>query len=272
MLHGIGALDAVYADLKRLESCASQSGEELVAGLAAQKWTFESIEFRDVAFRYRQGKQDVLSGVSFKLRHGEAVGIVGPSGSGKSTLVDLILGLLEPTDGEILIDGRPARGVLRRWQAHIAYIPQQIFVLDDTIRRNVALGVLDKDIDERMLGEALRKARLGDFVAGLPFGLETRLGDRGLRLSGGQRQRIALARAIYHERDILILDEATSALDNELEAEIVEEVAGLKGLKTLIVIAHRLTTLRHCDRVIDVKGGSISTAIQATWGPTTRGP
>lgn len=271
MLHGMGALDAVHADLKRLERRASQSDEKLAAGLTAQKLRFESLELRDVAFRYHEGKQDVLSRVSFRLRHGEAVGIVGPSGSGKSTLIDLILGLLEPTAGEILVDGRPVREVLRRWQAVIAYIPQQIFVVDDTIRRNVALGVLDQDIDEGLLGEALRKARLGEFVAGLPLGLETRLGDRGVRLSGGQRQRIALARAIYHEREILILDEATSALDNELEAEIVEEVAGLKGQKTMIVIAHRLTTLRHCDRVIEVKGGSISIVNQATPGPTTRG-
>jgi ABC-type multidrug transport system fused ATPase/permease subunit len=195
--------------------------------------------------------------LSLQVLAHESIGLVGPSGSGKTTLVDVLLGLLQPQQGEMRYNDRLLADALGEWRAQVAYLPQQVFLMDATLRSNVALGVAPQDIDEERLQDALRQARLAELVAQLPQGAETVVGERGIRLSGGQRQRIALARAFYHRRDVLVMDEATSALDNETEQEIVEEIRRLKGRTTLIVIAHRLTTVQHCDRILRLDRGRI---------------
>jgi ATP-binding cassette, subfamily B, bacterial PglK len=200
----------------------------------------------------------VLADVDLTIARGESIGIVGPSGAGKSTLVDLLLGLLTPTAGRITVDGRDIAGALRSWQRHIGYVAQEPFVLDDTIRRNVAFGVSDAEIDDRRVTAALTLTQLGDFVAGLPRGLDTLLGERGARLSGGQRQRVAIARALYHEPEVLVFDEATSALDTPTERELIAALEALRGVKTLVIIAHRLTTVRRCDRLAVLRDGRLA--------------
>ena len=217
-----------------------------------------AVALEGVSYTYAGEPEPVLLDVDLAITRGESIGIVGPSGAGKSTLVDLLLGLLAPTTGRITVDGRDIAGALRSWQRHLGYVAQEPFVLDDTIRRNVAFGVADAEIDERRVTAALRLAQLGDFVAGLPAGLDTMLGERGTRLSGGQRQRVAIARALYDEPEVLVFDEATSALDTPTERELIAALEALRGVKTLIVIAHRLTTVRHCDRLAVLRDGRLA--------------
>jgi ATP-binding cassette subfamily C protein len=202
--------------------------------------------------------EPVLIDVSLAIAKGESIGVVGPSGAGKSTLIDLLLGLLEPTAGRITVDGRDITSAMRSWRRHIGYVPQEPFILDDTIRRNVAFGVADTEIDDGRVGAALRLAQLADVVMGLPHGLDTMLGERGTRLSGGQKQRVAIARALYHEPEVLIFDEATSALDTPTERELIAALEALRGVKTLVVIAHRLTTVRRCDRIALLRDGRLA--------------
>ena len=217
-----------------------------------------AVALEGVSYTYAGEPEPVLLDVDLAITRGESIGIVGPSGAGKSTLVDLLLGLLAPTTGRITVDGRDIAGALRSWQRHLGYVAQEPFVLDDTIRRNVAFGVADGEIDDRRVTGALRLAQLGDFVAGLPGGLDTMLGERGTRLSGGQRQRVAIARALYDEPEVLVFDEATSALDTPTERELIAALEALRGVKTLIVIAHRLTTVRHCDRLAVLRDGRLA--------------
>ncbi len=191
------------------------------------------------------------------------MGIVGVSGAGKSTIVDVLLGLLEVRSGTIYADGVDVKTCYRSFLKNIGYIPQMIFMLDDTIRRNVAFGVQDECIDERKVWEALREAQLDEFVKSLPDGLDTGIGERGIRLSGGQRQRIGIARALYYDPEVLILDEATSALDNDTEAAIMAAINRLQGRKTLVIIAHRLQTIGKCDVVYRVEDGKVVPERQA---------
>ena len=186
---------------------------------------------------------------------GSAVGIVGTSGAGKSTSVDILLGLLEVQEGTIYADGVDVKTQYRKFLKNVGYIPQMIFMLDDTIRKNVAFGVADDKIDEDRIWEVLKEAQLDEFVRNLPEGLDTGIGERGIRLSGGQRQRIGIARALYYDPEVLILDEATSALDNDTEAAIMDSINRLHGKKTLIIIAHRLQTIEKCDMVYRVEDG-----------------
>ncbi len=183
--------------------------------------------------------------------------MIGPSGSGKTTLVDLLLGLLEPQAGKLLYNNESFSAAQAEWRSQVAYLPQQVFLFDNTVRCNVALGEDETEVDEARLHEALEQARLSEVVKQLPYGLDTLLGENGVRLSGGQRQRVALARAFYHNRSVLVMDEATSALDNETENEIVEEIERFKGQKTMIVIAHRLSTVLQCDRIYRLENGCI---------------
>lgn len=219
---------------------------------------FRTLSLNRVEFTYPNATRPALKDLSLEIHTGESIGLIGSSGSGKTTLVDVLLGLLAPQAGEIQYNNRALKDLLPQWRAQVAYLPQQVFLIDDTLRRNVALGLADQEIDDTQLNEALRQARLAELVNELPHGAATLIGERGIRLSGGQRQRVALARAFYHGRNVLVLDEATSALDNETEREIVEEIRRLKGQKTLIVIAHRLTTVRHCDRIYRLKDGRIA--------------
>ena len=219
---------------------------------------FESIELRNVCYTYPSRDLQVINDLTIKIKKGDSVGIIGPSGSGKTTLLDILLGLIEVDKGRVLFNGGDLNIHLREWKSHVAYIPQNIFIIDDTIARNVALGVPDDKIDFNMLDNAINQSQLAELINQMPDGLNTILGEDGVQLSGGQRQRVALARAFYHNRDILVMDEATSALDNETESEIVEEIKSLKGNKTLIVIAHRLSTVKHCDYIYKIEKGKIT--------------
>ncbi len=214
-----------------------------------------SIELKDIVYAYPNTDKLIFDHADLTIPIGSSVGIVGTSGAGKSTIVDILLGLLEVKSGEIYGDGREVKSVYRRFLKNIGYIPQMIFMLDDTIRRNVAFGVPEEKIDEERIWEVLREARLDTFVKTLPEGLDTGIGERGIRLSGGQRQRIGIARALYHDPEVLILDEATSALDNDTEAAIMESINSLHGRKTLVIIAHRLQTIEKCDLVYRVENG-----------------
>jgi ATP-binding cassette subfamily C protein len=256
MLRGAGrAVTRLHAHLGQLDGAARLSGEA-PAGAPALAFQ-DAIVLEGVGFRYEGADTPVLTDVNATIRRGESVAIVGATGSGKSTLADLILGLLDPTVGRITVDGVDIREARRSWQRRIGYVPQAAFLFDDSIRRNVALGVPPDQIDDDRVREALRLAQLADFVAGLPGGLETQVGDRGLRLSGGQRQRVAIARALYGEPELLVFDEATAALDNQTEREVTRAVESLRGRKTVLVIAHRLSTVRRCDALLFLRDGRV---------------
>jgi ATP-binding cassette, subfamily B, bacterial PglK len=215
------------------------------------------IAIENITFCYPKIERNALDGISFKIHKGESIAIIGRSGSGKTTLVDVILGLLQPDAGDIKVDGCSVYNNLRSWQNMIGYIPQSIFLTADSIERNIAFGVPDKYIDRQQLEKAIQSAQLSGLIEELPQGLKTEVGERGVRLSGGQRQRIGIARALYHSREILILDEATSALDNETEHLVTKSIQALSGSKTMIIIAHRLSTVEHCDRVYQMEKGQI---------------
>ena len=217
----------------------------------------DRIDVEGLSFSYARTTRDALNNVSISIRRGEAVGLIGSSGSGKSTLVDILLGLLEPTSGRVCIDGIDIRQNLRGWQDQIGYVPQSIFLTDDTLRRNVAFGLPKDKIDDDAVKSAIRSAQLEEFVASLPDGMETVVGERGVRLSGGQRQRIGIARALYNNPDVLVLDEATSSLDTETEHGVMQAVQALQGDKTVIIVAHRLSTVEYCDRLYRLENAQI---------------
>jgi ATP-binding cassette, subfamily B, bacterial PglK len=219
---------------------------------------FRSLSISNISFQYNSAANYVLHKLTLNIHQGESIGFIGYSGSGKTTLIDVLLGLLKLQDGEIKYNGKPLSVSLHDWRAHVAYLPQEIFLIDHTLRNNIALGVEDEKINDELLSMSIEKARLSELVEQLPNGVNTMLGEGGVRISGGQRQRVALARAFYHQRDVLIMDEATSALDSDTEKEIVEEIRLLKGEKTIIVIAHRLTTLQFCDKIYWLKNGNIA--------------
>ena len=218
---------------------------------------FKTIEVAQLNFKYEQSESLVLSNINLKIFSGEAVGFIGQSGSGKSTLIDIMLGLLEPQSGSVLINGQTIVKIRQSWQKQIGYIPQTIFLMDDSLRRNIAIGIADAEIDEVAIVEALKSAQLEDFVASLSEGLDTVVGERGVRLSGGQRQRIGIARALYHRPSVLVLDEATSSLDTETEHGVMQAVQALQGDKTVIIVAHRLSTVEYCDRLYRLDAGRI---------------
>ncbi len=217
------------------------------------------IHLRGLSYAYPGGASKALDRIDIRIAKGTSVGFVGPSGAGKSTLADLVLGLLQGEGGALLVDGQPlGAATVKAWRRRIGYVPQQIYLADDTVAANVAFGVARDAIDEEAVGRALATAQLAEFVATLPAGLLTEIGERGVRLSGGQRQRLGIARALYHDPDILVLDEAKASLDGPTEAELTAAIAGLAGRKTMIVIAHRLTTIAHCDQVVLLEGGRIT--------------
>ena len=213
----------------------------------------KEVKLENITYRYPNTEVNILENASVSIPIGKSIGFIGPSGAGKSTTVDILLGLLEPQKGKVTVDGIDIRTNLPGWYARIGYVPQMIFMLDDTIRNNVAYGVDEKDIDEEQVWYALREAQMDEFVRGLPDGLDTSIGERGVRISGGQRQRLGIARALYTEPEIMIFDEATSALDNDTESAIMEAIERLHGKKTLVIIAHRLTTIEKCDAVYRVE-------------------
>lgn len=213
---------------------------------------------KDLSFSYGADEKMVLRQVNIQVDKGNAVALIGASGSGKTTLVDIILGVLEPDAGTVLVDGEDIRSNLSGWRQNVGYIPQVIYLVDDTIKKNIAFGVPEEEIDEQLVWQAVKLAQLFEFVKDKELGLDTYVGERGIQLSGGQRQRIGIARALYHNPEVLILDEATSALDNETEFEVMKAIQFLKGLKTIIIIAHRLSTIGYCDCVYELSSGAIT--------------
>lgn len=228
--------------------------------LTKKKPFSHKLELVDVSYQYPGTEKLALDRVTLTIRKKEIVGFVGESGSGKSTLIDLMLGLLAPISGAILMDGQDITHDPRPWQSQVGYVPQTIFLSDDTLKRNVAFGIAERDIDDAAVIRAIKTAQLESFVAELPDGLGTIVGERGVRLSGGQRQRIGIARALYHDPSILVLDEATSALDNHTEAEVMKAVEALQGEKTVLIVAHRLTTVKSCNKIYRVDRGRIVSA------------
>ena len=252
-------LAMVYDDLRlasRMERAAEESKR---APAATAQAPFErDIAFSGVSYRYPGGRDWALKDIDLTIRKNEIVAFVGRTGSGKSTAADILLGLLPPTEGRLLLDGRPVAPGSDFWQGRIGYVPQSIYLIDDTLRRNVAFGIDDDRIDDERVRAVLRIARLDDTTGGLASGLDTVIGERGVRLSGGQRQRIGIARALYRDPEVLVLDEATSSLDSSTEREITEAIESLSGRKTLILIAHRLSTVQQCSRLFLLDGGQLA--------------
>ncbi|MBR4719551.1 MAG: ABC transporter ATP-binding protein [Lachnospiraceae bacterium] len=250
------SVDLIYRDIKDTEDMKSF---ELTDASKDDSLTKDASEITvsSLTYRYPHTDRDVLKDVSLKIPLGSAVGLMGPTGAGKSTLADIILGILTPTSGTVCYGRMNVHEHPLKWSKKLAYIQQSIYLADETIRNNVAFGIDDDKIDEAKVWQALEEAQISDFVKSLPEGLDTMVGERGVRLSGGQRQRIGIARALYDDPEILVLDEATSALDNETETAVMDAIDNLMGRKTLIIIAHRLTTLRNCQIIFKVDGGSV---------------
>lgn len=270
----IHSLQILHHDLKNLEQSESlkhytdtvekistqtfPQNKSSVEAFPVNHLNFTSrIELRNISYCYPNTSEFALSDICLKIRKGESIALIGKSGAGKTTLVDVILGLLQPDFGEICVDGRSIHHNIRSWQNLVGYIPQSIFLIDDTIASNIAFGVPEHLIDQAKLKQVIALAQLTELVEQLPNGIQTIVGERGIRLSGGQRQRIGIARVLYHEREVLILDEATSALDDETESLISEAIQALSGIKTLIIIAHRLSTVENCDTVYLLDKGRI---------------
>jgi ABC-type multidrug transport system fused ATPase/permease subunit len=250
----LGSNSAVVETLSAELALPVPMADDTVAGNLPFR---RAIEFESVTFRYPTAATSALADVRLTIPHGTSVGLIGGSGAGKSTLVDIVLGLLQPTAGRVLVDGADIGDRVRQWQRRVGYVPQAIYLCDDTIRANVAFGLRDEEIDDKAVTRALAAAQLAAFVSSLPDGADTVVGDRGMRLSGGQRQRIGIARALYHDPELLVLDEATSALDNETEHGVMEAIESLHGQKTLLIVAHRLTTVERCDLIYKLEGGRV---------------
>ena len=249
--YGLPVINTLYDEL---ELPAAEPAERRISGASA---FHTEIRLTDVRYTYPGGHAPALNELCLYIRKGESVGFVGPSGSGKSTMVDVILGLLTPNAGQVLVDGQDVQQSLRAWQDQIGYVPQSIYLTDDTLRRNVAFGLPDEKIEEAAVRRAIKAAQLEELVASQPDGLETVVGERGVRLSGGQRQRIGIARALYHDPAVLVLDEATSALDTVTEWGVMQAVMALQGSKTILIVAHRLSTVEHCDRIYRLEQGRV---------------
>lgn len=218
---------------------------------------FTSMLLKNVFFSYKNDKEHQLNGISLQVDKNKSIGLFGQSGSGKTTLVDVMLGLLEPSKGEIHLNNKIVKNN-KEFRNLVAYIPQDIFIINDSVKNNITLTGRDEVIDDVLLEDVVLRSRLKEVINNLPEGINTNIGERGVKLSGGQKQRIAIARALYNKREILIMDEATSALDNNTEKEIIDEIRKLKGKVTMVVIAHRLTTLQHCDEIYEISNGRIS--------------
>lgn len=243
------SVDALCRDILEMTKNDAEAKEEGDQNLEFE----ERIDLQEIIFRYEGTQQDVLSGVSLTIPKNKSVAFIGPSGGGKTTLADILLGILAPVSGKVLADGVDISLNKPAWYRKLGYIPQTIYLLDDTIKNNIVFGVPEEKIDYDRLQEAMQEAQIYDFVQSQPEGLNTMVGERGVRLSGGQRQRIGIARALYNNPEILILDEATSALDHDTESAIMEAIDRLGGKKTLVIIAHRLSTIKNCDIVYKVE-------------------
>lgn len=249
------SLDMIYQDLCEIEK---NKPIEVEWEGKTENWKFMKGVFAEhITYHYPDSDTEVLHDITLEIPKGKTVALIGPSGAGKTTLADIILGLLPPVSGVVRMDDKNIYENLRSWRQKLGYIPQSIYLSDDTIRNNVAFGIYEDQIDDDAIWKALEKAQLKDFVQGLEKGLDTYVGDRGVRLSGGQRQRIGIARALYHDPEILVLDEATSSLDSSTEQAVMESIESLQGLKTMVIIAHRLTTIKNADLIYEVVEGKV---------------
>ncbi len=254
IMYGKPSLDLIYNDLKSIEDCEVADFDEKRND---EMMPFDSeIVIKDLCFRYSDSNTNVLNNINMSVKKGQTVALIGSSGAGKTTLADIILGLHVPTAGAILVDGKDISDSMDSYHHMLGYIPQTIYLSDDSIRNNIAFGIKEEDIDDAAVENAMKKAQIYDFVMGLDKKADTFAGDRGVRLSGGQRQRIGIARALYGDPEVLILDEATSALDNETEAAVMEAIDSLHGQKTMIIIAHRLTTIKKADVIYRIENGA----------------
>lgn len=249
--YGLPVIDILHTEV-------NLAALEVVAGTRSPVTPFRAaLELSHVTYAYPGAAGLALKDISLAIQRGESVGFIGASGAGKSTLVDILLGLLTPNTGEVRVDGKDIQANVRNWQDQIGYVPQSIFLTDDTLRRNVAFGLANQQIDDAGVQRAIRAAQLEEFVASLPDGLATFVGERGIRLSGGQRQRIGIARALYHDPAVLVLDEATSSLDTATEHGVMQAVRALQGSKTILIVAHRLSTVEHCNRLYRLHEGKM---------------
>jgi len=257
--HSSYVVDLLYRDLREIENVhikkqpASDSNQE--------KSTIDfnsTISLENILYSYPNASEVALNNISLEIKKGQSIGLIGKSGAGKTTIVDIILGLLQIQNGDLKVDGISIKDNLRSWQDKVGYIPQSIFLIDDTLERNIAFGIEDSEIDRDRLQQAIEAAQLTEVVSRLPHGIQTVVGERGVLLSGGQRQRVGIARALYHQREVLVLDEATAALDNETESLVNQAVESLSGTKTMIIIAHRLSTVKHCDCIYLLETGKIA--------------
>lgn len=249
------AVDILYKDLVEIDELESET--KRIQNSNELKVLNQGIDVKNISFKYPNVDKWVLRNLDMHIDPNTSVALIGASGAGKTTLADIILGILECQEGHVEVDGLDIAYNMDTWHSFIGYIPQTIYLMDDSIRANVAFGLDIEQIDEEAMWKAIREAQLEDFVKSLPEGLDTVIGDRGVKLSGGQRQRIGIARALYQNPKVLILDEATSALDNETEKEVMQAIDGLHGTRTLIVIAHRLSTIKKCDVIYEVGDGKV---------------
>lgn len=251
------SLNSIYENMENLKQesienkiCIDKQKEQII---------FENeLELKGIQWKYPDSEKSVIKGLDLKIKKGMSVGFIGASGAGKTTVADIILGLFEPQAGKILMDGKERYSSSENWHKIIGYVPQNIYLMDDSVRSNVAFGVEEENISDDAVWNALEQAQLKEFVKKLPQGLDTQVGDRGVRFSGGQRQRMAIARALYHDPEILVLDEATSALDTETENAVMEAINLLHNKKTMIIVAHRLSTIENCDAVYEIVDGKAS--------------
>lgn len=255
MMFNRPSIHAVYNDLIEIDELMKEMEQKEANRLDIT--LNDAIKMEKLSFKYPESDKWILEDADLTIDKNTSVAFVGSSGAGKTTAADLILGLLEPQNGMVTVDGMDIANYMQSWHDCIGYIPQVIYLMDDTIRANIAFGIPENEIDEQAIRIALKEAQLDEFVSTLKDGLDTVIGDRGVKLSGGQRQRIGIARALYRNPEVLILDEATSALDNETEKEVMEAIDGLHGTRTLIVIAHRLSTIKKCDKIYEVGNGKV---------------
>ena len=257
MRRSIISFNLVSSEIKKYEKFVNKKGDKKTNNIKNKHFENNKIELDNINFTYPNTKKKVLRNINFDIRLGSSIGIIGQSGAGKSTLIDVILGLLEPSEGRVMINHQNIKDNYFGWYKQIGYIPQDIYLLDDTIRKNIAFGIPEQEINEKLLSDSINLSQLKDFISSLPEGLDTVVGNRGIKISGGQKQRIGIARALYRKSKILVLDEATSSLDITTEKKLIQDIEDLAGDYTLIIVTHRLSTIKNCDNIILLSNGQL---------------
>ena len=257
MRRSIVSFDLISSEIRKYEKYIDKKGDKKFVNTKKNYFENKTIELQNINFIYPNTNKEVLKDINFDIKLGSSIGIIGPTGAGKSTLIDVILGLLEPTKGKVMLNNQNIKENYLDWKKQIGYIPQDIYLLDDTIRKNIAFGIPEKEINDKLLTDSINLSQLNELISSLPEGLETVVGNRGIKLSGGQKQRIGIARALYRKSKILVPDEATSSLDMVTEKKLIEDIENLVGDYTLIIVTHRLSTIKNCDNVIMLSNGKL---------------